>query len=94
MKESHTTVTPPCSLLSEQSISIVFKLLGKLKYGESLVQASEAGEQASDQLLTCLDTAWIPCLPAITASQAALEIRKRVGLRILEPLKVWPTPGA
>ena len=71
----------------------MFKLLGKLKYAESLVQASEAGEQASDQVLTCLDTAWMPCLPASTASQAALEIRKGVDLGILEPLKVWPTPG-
>ena len=51
---------------------------------ESKMEASEAGEQASDLLLTCLDTAWIPCLPGITASQAALWIRK--------PLRVWSIP--
>ena len=33
-------------------------------------------------LLTCLDTAWIPSLPASTANQAALYTRKGVGLEI------------
>ena len=43
-------------------------------------------------LLTCLDTTWIPCLPASTASQVALWIGKRVGLGILQPMEVWPSP--
>ena len=39
-------------------------------------------------LLTCLDTDQIPCLPARTESQAALQIRKGVGLGTLEYLEV------
>ena len=42
--------------------------------------------------LICLDTAQIACPPPSTASQEALWIRKWVGLRILEPLEVWPAP--
>ena len=41
--------------------------------------------------LTDLDSAWIPCLPASTASQATLEIRKGVGLGIsFKPLRTRP----
>ena len=40
--------------------------------------------------LTCLDTAQILYLPSSTGSHAALQIRKRVDLGILEPLRVWP----
>lgn len=40
---------------------------------EVLFKASEAGEQASDLLLSCLDIAWIPYLPASsTTGQAVL----------------------
>ena len=49
-------------------------------------------KQASHLLLTCLDTAWILCPLESTASQVALEIKKGVGLGILEPLEVWPVP--
>ena len=43
-------------------------------------------------MLTCLDTAQIPNLPASTESQVVFWIRKGVGLGILGPLEVWPTP--
>ena len=40
--------------------------------------------------------AWNPaqilCLPASTSNQVALQIKKGVGLGILEPLQLWPTP--
>ena len=55
-------------------------------------KSSEAGEQAFDMLLLCLDTAWIPYLHASIASQAAPQMRKGVGLGILESLEVWPAP--
>ena len=40
--------------------------------------------------LICLEMAQIACLLPSTASQAALWIRKGVGLGSLEPLEVWP----
>ena len=40
--------------------------------GESLVKASEAGGQASDLLLICLDTVQILCLLASAVSQVTL----------------------
>ena len=64
------------------------QVLGKLKWRKP----SEAGEQAFDMLLICLDTAWIPCLHASIVSQAAPQIRKGVGLGILEPLEALPAP--
>ena len=66
-------------------------VLGKLN-GESLVKASEAGGLASDLLLIWLDTVQILCLIARTESQVVLWIRKGVGLGILGPSEVWPTP--
>jgi len=44
---------------------------------ESKMEASEAGEQASDLLLTCLDTAWIPCLPAGNLSKSGSTLDKK-----------------
>ena len=45
----------------------------QIKMDEVLFKASEAGEQASDLFLSCLDIAWIPYLPASnTAGQAVL----------------------
>ena len=41
-------------------------LLGKFKWRQSC-SGFRAGEEASDLLLTCLDTAWTPCLPTSTA---------------------------
>ena len=40
-------------------------LLGKFKWRQSC-SGFRAGEEASDLLLTCLDTAWTPCLPTST----------------------------
>ena len=42
-------------------------------------------------LLTSLDTAQISCLPTSTASQSGLQIRKRVGCEIFEPLEIRST---
>ena len=44
----------------------------EIKTDEVLFKASEAGQQVSDLFLSCLDTAWIPCLPASTTGQAVL----------------------
>ena len=54
--------------------------------GRNLVHASETGDQASNLFRPCLDTAWILCLPASTASQVALQIRKGV---VLEFVSHW-----
>ena len=43
-----------------------------IKMEESLVQASEVGDQASELLLTRLDTAQMPWLHASTANHVAL----------------------
>ena len=59
--------------LNESDFYLDFRLrvLEKLKWRKS-IQASEAGQQASDLLLICLDTARILCLLASTASQVTL----------------------
>ena len=44
----------------------------EIKMDEVLFKASEAGEQASDLFLSCLDSAWIPHLSASTTGQAIL----------------------
>lgn len=44
----------------------------EIKMDKVLFKALEAGQQASDLFLSCLDTAWIPCLPASTTGQAVL----------------------
>ena len=63
--------------------------VGRKQGGCESLQASEGRGQASDLLLICLDTAQILCLPASTASQAALQIRMGVGFGTLEPLEIW-----
>ena len=55
---------------------------------EVLFRLQRQRGRALTLLLTCLDTAQIPCWPTSTAGQVTLRIRKRVGLGILE---VWAT---
>ena len=55
---------------------------------EVLFRLQRQRGRALTLLLTCLDTAQIPCWPTSTAGQVALRIRERVGLGILE---VWAT---
>ena len=44
----------------------------EIKMDEVLFKASEAGEQASDLFLSCLDTAWIPYLSASITGEPVL----------------------